>query len=153
MIEKITLKGQYKIIVFEDGKIVNKIIIDNAIMKLQAYQMADILQGSTGDLELRYCAIGTGTNPTTINDTKLQTEYFRVFRGALARDGYKVIAEFNFLKSEANTDWKEIGVFCGTNATSTVNAGKLWSKAGITLNKTSSQEVLVQYSVNFTTNY
>lgn len=145
------LKGHYKIIVKDYGKVIKEIDIDNTIMKLQCYELADVLLGSAGDLEFRYCAVGTGTTAVTVNDTVLDTEIFRTYRGALTRDNYRVFAEFNILKGEANTTLNEIGIFCSSTATSSADTGKLWSRVILSggLVKTSSMEILIQYTVEF----
>lgn len=147
----IQLKGEYKLIVKENGKVIREQIIENTIMRNPCYELADVLSGSIGDLEVKYLAVGDGDTATTNTDTSLDNEVFRTFRGSLTRNGYVVFSEFNILKAEANTTLKEMGIFVGSSASSSVDTGKLWSRVLINppLLKTSSIELLVQYTVTF----
>lgn len=81
------------------------------------------------DLQFKYFAFGTGTTQPTVNDTQLADEQSRypVTKQNLISPGI-VETICSIPPSESNFDIKEIGVFCGPNATSAANTGLLLSR-------------------------
>lgn len=147
----LNLKGMFHVKHFRKGKLINERKIYNTMMRDSVYLLIGALQGATPNLEIKYCAVGTGTTAVSSLDTLLDTEYFRTYKAGLNRDGYLLLADFTFTKAEANTTLNELGIFCGTTATVTVDTGTLWSRQLLNppIVKTSDDELVVQYSVNF----
>lgn len=149
MIEPIKIKGVYKFILKEQGKPDKVQISENMIMRSPLYNLINTFLGYTSDLSVQRCAVGTGTSAVLVTDTKLASEYYRVYRSDLYRDSYTLFSEYIFLKSEANTTLTEAGIFLNSaTCTATADTGDLWSRVLISpaIVKTSAQELVVQYT-------
>jgi len=130
MISKLGWSGKFKIKAKNilSGKveenIINNRITDNALDKI-----INILDNIDPDLNIKYLAIGTGGNPVNNSDTQLNNEIFRT----QAQNSENIATgqfetKFTVLESEAVASWKEIGIFCGDDATSTANTGTMLSR-------------------------
>jgi len=109
----------------ETFKINNKIMFDILSEEIK------IFQGVTPDLEIKYLAVGTDNTAVTGNETKLGAEIFRtaVIDGPDLVAVGKLETEFQILESQAQVQIEEIGIFCGSSATSTQDTGTLLSRA------------------------
>lgn len=140
----ISIKGEY--FFYSKGKLIGK--QKNTLIYLQVVNLINALLGYTpADTIIRYCALGTGTTPATINDSTLETEGARVYRVDLRRTGNVVTSDFTFTELQAVGTWTEVGLFCGATATDTANTGLLWSRAIITpsIIKASGSELTVRH--------
>lgn len=141
MKERIGLKGHWTIEVRENGKLVKVIDFDNQLTNLYKNDVLTQLNaGTTNGLQIKYLAIGTGTNPASPTDTQLQTEVFRVQPTSRAITADYVQTIWVIPVQMGNFTYKEIGVFAG-NATATLNSGMLISRVNVNIEKTESMEV------------
>ena len=141
MKERIGLKGHWTIEVRENGKLVKVIDFDNQLTNLYKNDVLTQLNaGTTNGLQIKYLAIGTGTNPASPTDTQLQTEVFRVQPTSRAITADYVQTIWVIPVQLGNFTYREIGVFAG-DATATLNSGMMISRVNVNIEKTESMEV------------
>jgi hypothetical protein len=114
MIESLKLEGELEIIVKDkDGKVKEYRKIKNLVVSAGKAQVAGLINGSTSN-PFTYIAVGTGTNPPSVNDTGLQNEVARASATVgrtttnVTNDTATWSATFNFTSSYAIT---EAGIF------------------------------------------
>ena len=120
--------------------------IENRVMDDALNKIANILTGTAPNLEIKYLAVGTSNAPVTNTQTQLGAEFFRtppVSAPVLANTG-EVATEFILLDTEAVGNIEEIGIFCGSTATSTANSGFLLSRILYKKTKTISEEITIR---------
>jgi hypothetical protein len=146
MIDKYGHQGIFRIIKKNKGTgEIKTTEIFNAITDLALNKEINILVGTDPDMAIKYLAIGTSA--TTINnaDIKLGTEIFRTqFQSQVQTANNEITTEFTVLDSEAVATWQELGVFCGSLATSTADSGTMLSRILYTDTKTSLEEITIQ---------
>lgn len=141
MKERIGLRGHWTIEVRKDGKLVKVIDFDNQLTNLYKNDvLTQLNSGTTNDLQIKYLAIGTGTNPASPTDTQLQAEVFRVQPTSRAITTDYVQTIWVIPVQIGNFTYKEIGVFAG-DATATLNSGMMISRVNVNIEKTESMEV------------
>lgn len=122
-------------------------VIHNRIMDTVLDQLSKVLQGDTPDLEIEYLAIGTGSTAVTDADTTLDTEIFRTAYTTRTVGATGVINHlFVIQDSEAIAQWKEIGIFGGSTATSSADTGTLISRVLFSKDKLAGEEIQIQRS-------
>lgn len=94
-----------------------------------------------------YVAIGDGTAEPSQADTGLANERFRK-AASIYRDGEQVVVECQVTETEANFNWKEIGLFVGGSATA--GSGTLLSRALVDEPKDELRTVTVSFEVSLT---
>lgn len=141
MKERIGLRGHWTIEVRKNGKLVKVIDFDNQLTNLYKNDVLTQLNaGTTNGLQIKYLAIGTGTNTASPTDTQLQTEVFRVQPTSRAITADYVQTIWVIPVQIGNFTYKEIGVFAG-DATATLNSGMMISRVNVNIEKTESMEV------------
>ncbi|KNY24850.1 hypothetical protein [Pseudobacteroides cellulosolvens] len=117
--------------------------IKNRIMNAALNAFADCLLGITPNYEIKYMAVGTSSAPITDTDTKLGSEIFRVqpVAAPTRTNTGEITTEFQILDSEAVATIEEIGIFCGSTATSSADTGNLLSRILWHKVKSSSEEL------------
>jgi hypothetical protein len=123
----------------------NKLIINNLITNEALDQMAEILQGTSPDIEIKYLAVGTSNAAVTGSETTLGAEIFRTpianqYKGATG----KIVSEFTILNTEAVDQLEEIGIFGGTTASATTDSGLLIARVLWSKNKTADEEISIR---------
>lgn len=141
MLEKIGFKGHWTIEIRKNGKLVKTLDFDNLLTNLYKQDVLNQLKGDAfASLEIKYLAIGTGTNPASVTDTQLQTEVLRrIPTSSSITDDY-VQTIWVIPTNIGNFTYREIGVFAG-NATATADSGTLLSRVNVNIEKNSSMEV------------
>ncbi len=146
MKEKSIMKGRY-LIEGRDavtGELAKVWRFDNLLTAINQNMRMDMLLGNVAaykltDLEIKYFAFGDGTAPVTITDTKLGNELVRKPVTKLSRLSPSIVQSIvNLSPSEANFVIREIGVFCGTTATTNVDTGIMISRVNVNIDKNSS---------------
>lgn len=135
MKESMKAKGFYTIqAIDENGCIVWERHIENTLTVISQKIRSAMLMGQTNgytfdDLDIKYIGFGTGTKPASPLDTKLQTEALRkqITKKQVISDGV-VQTVVSLAPLEGNFGIKEIGVFCGPDATTEFNTGILLSR-------------------------
>lgn len=139
--EKVGLRGTWTIEIRVDGKVIKMFEIDNQLTNLYRNSIKNQLYGNIYDsLEIKYLAVGTGTDPATAEDTELQDEMFRIIPTyqSIADDYVQTI--WVVPPQIGNFTYREIGVYCG-NATAEADSGMLLSRINVNIEKTSSMEI------------
>lgn len=145
--DKLKIIGKYEI--FENGKKIKE--FKNIITNLLLDEMIGILAGYVPNIDIRYLGLGTDNTAVAAGDTLLGSEYYRSFyiaRGLTAPPIYgEIVTDFYITSGEGNTTIEELGVFCGNNATASVDTGTLISHVLWNYTKTSAVELLIRYTV------
>jgi len=95
-------------------------------------------------LNITHIALGIGTNEASKDDTKLVNEIFRKKITTKSRTNNKYVCKLLIDGNEANFIIREVGTFVNTD--NTVNNGLLISRTNVFIEKTSS----IQYLITFT---
>lgn len=129
MINKHRHIGKWLIQYIKNDIIIKEETIFNRITDLGLNTWADALVGTASDIEIKFLALGTDATAIDDTDTQLGTEVFRTQDIALSKTATgKTQSEFFILDSEALATIKEIGIFCGSTATSSANTGLMLSR-------------------------
>lgn len=122
---------------------------ENAIVDDGRNQLANAMIGTTVTFP-EYMAVGTGTNLVASSDTDLQTiSQYDGSNDAKIASGKSLFGNFTsrlstqFLTTEANVNIRELGLF------DAANAGKMWARVNVVINKTSSQRLNVFWYIVF----
>ena len=141
MRENIGFKGHWTIEIRQDGKVIKTLDFDNILTNLYKQDVLNQLKGDAfASLQIKYLAIGTGTNPASVSDTQLQTEVFRMIPTSSSKTSDYVQTIWVIPTNVGNFTYKEIGVFAGS-ATATANSGTLLSRVNVNIEKNSSMEI------------
>ena len=144
--QKFMCKGFFQIQFFDadTGKLLKQTkIIENTLTEVNRQYRQAMLDGTYGtqglnisDLEIMYFAVGDGTTASSVSDTQLENERERVAVTALSSSGTDTTSVTVFSPQVANFRIREIGVFCGSSATSTANSGIMISRINVDFTKT-----------------
>ena len=120
----------------------NEEVVRNRITNVALQAMINALDGTDPNLEIKYIAIGNNSDAIDDSDTTLGNELYRfpIATGTNGATG-EYTSVFTILDSEAVAQWEEIGIFCGTSATATLNTGTMLSRILYSRDKTSSEEI------------
>lgn len=139
--------GVFEIKVYNISKgTCKKKIIFNRIMNTGLDQLSETLLGNATDLEIKYLAVGTDNTPITDTDTQLGAEIFRTppQAGPTKLGTGTIETEFILLDNEAVGSIREVGIFVGSTATSTVNTGTLLTRILWNYEKSNSEEIIIK---------
>ena len=120
----------------------------NLVVNTGKYMLAKRLNNEANDCNLTYCAVGTGTDPPSTNDTTLQTEYYRKVVSSYSRTENITTISTYFGPSVANTTLKEVALF-GEAASATPDSGTMFNRAAINEIKTSAETLTIDCSITF----
>jgi hypothetical protein len=144
----INIRGREGYFIFrtktKDG-IIKEETVYNRLMDSAINAEIDILRGITPNQEIKYIAIGTGTTPIANNQTQLANEVFRFIPSnppTRTATG-EITTEFVILENEAQVEITEIGIFCGSTATATLNSGNMLSRVLWSFDKRSNIELSI----------
>jgi hypothetical protein len=144
----INIRGREGYFIFrtktKDG-IIKEETVYNRLMDSAINAEIDILRGIAPDQEIKYIAVGTGTTPIANNQTQLANEVFRFIPSnppTRTATG-EIVTEFVILENEAQIEITEIGIFCGTTATATLNSGNMLSRVLWDFDKRSNIELSI----------
>ena len=147
MIDRTKLTGMFEILVrnIKTGK-TKHFDIKNRVMDTYLNQLIDTLVGSTPDLEYKWLAVGTNGDAVVDTQTTLGVEIKRVQPStASTRPSVgKRQMEFILLKADAVALIKEVGIFAGSTATSTVDTGTLVTRILWTYDKSADEEIVIK---------
>jgi hypothetical protein len=128
------------------GEVVSVDCYENVFCNPGRYSILDRMAG-LNEGHLLYLALGNGTAEPSITDTKLANETFRKLITTKARDGLFVRTSTYLATDEANGTHTEIGLFGGSNATSTKDSGALFTHASINISKASNESLTIDYDI------
>lgn len=128
---------------------IKKELVDNMVVNLGMYAIADHLRGTTANNRgiITYCAVGTSIVAPARTDTGLGTELARKLVSVRGWAGLKV-ATFQtfFTTSEAIGSLKEAGLF-GDDASTIPGSGQLYCHAAINRTKTANDTLTILWDV------
>jgi hypothetical protein len=131
--------GDFEIIT-EDERFIIKNRITNAGLNL----LRNALNGEVTSCEIKYLALGTGSNAINDSDTQLQNEIFRAqFISTTKPDIGQLEKTILILDNEAVAPIEEIGIFAGVTASSTTNSGIMISRVLYSKNKTNLESIQI----------
>ncbi len=117
----------------------------NAIVNKGREELAQVMIGASPNLA-NFIAVGTGTTAVTASDTALATlsQYdgandAKVTTSRSLKDLFTARLVTQFGTAEANVNIREVGLF------GLANAGNMWARALITVNKTSSERLNIYW--------
>lgn len=144
MINQLKNIGLYNIKTYENGVLKEETEIKNLITNAYLNELIKIPQGQSSDFQIKYVAVGTGTTVPDVDDTQLETETFRfpVTTRDVTGNG-ELTTTFVVIDTAGVGQWNEIGIFCGSTATSTPNSGVLASRVLINKDKKVTEEVTI----------
>lgn len=137
-------KGYFDIKVFRDGKLFKHDVIKNIITDVALNKEIEILIGNDPDMNIEYMAFGTDNTTPSATDTTLGSESGRFQpTTAFTRTAIGTTEGSFFLTSSdlIGVNIREIGVFCGSSATSSADTGTLLSRILWSFNKTANDEI------------
>ncbi len=142
--ESVKHKGSFLIELLQDGKVIYSKQVDNLLMNYLRDNYLKLLAGQTNDLDLeslkiKYMAFGDGTTSPTRTDTKLANERYRqqITARSIQTDRLKTTVSVSPFIEASNFNIKEIGIFCGSTATTTKDSGYLLSRVLVDIDKNS----------------
>jgi len=112
-----------------DGKVIEETYLKNALVMSGRKLWRDMLKGTITDGQIKYVGVGSSNQVIADADIKLVAETFRNVRttdAVPADDSY--ITTFYLGPTQANGTIKEIGWFCGVDATAIANSGVLLAR-------------------------
>lgn len=143
MDESIAMRGDYAIEIRDlSGKLLDTIYVKNMLTNVSRDIRTQMLLGTyTGGndaLHIKYFAFGIGGTPAAATNTRLSNEVYRkqVTQLGAVSDGV-VRSVVSLGSAECNRTIYEIGVFCGSSATSAANSGTLLSRVVVRIEKNS----------------
>lgn len=126
-----------------NGRLLDEKTVNNLLMPINRDIRTQMLMGTyaggTEAIHIKYFAFGTGSTAATPQDTQLESEQLRKQITQISNpEPGKVISVVSLGAGEANDfDIREIGVFCGANASSTANSGTMISRVVAQIDKNS----------------
>ena len=149
MIDKRGRQGYFDIKVYRSGKLYKHDIIKNIITDVALNKEIEILLGNAPDMEIQYMAFGTSNTAPSVSDAQLGSESARFQpTTAFTRTAIGTVEGSVFLASGdlVGVSIREIGVFCGSGATSSANTGTLLSRILWSFDKTANDEIEITRS-------
>lgn len=142
MKDTLQMEGHYTIEAYCDENCIARWELPNTLTTINQTIRQQMLLGTyTGELDalqIKYFAFGDGNAPPTPSDTKLENELYRKQITRISPSGTgTVLSTVSLGAQEANFLIKEIGVFCGPNATASANTGTLLSRVAVNIDKNS----------------
>ncbi len=142
--EGIRHKGSFLIELLQNDKVIYSKKIDNLLMNCLRDNYLKLLAGKTNDLDVealkvKYMAFGDGTTPPNRTDKKLANERYRqqITARSIQTDRLKTTVSVSPYIEDSNFNIKEIGVFCGSTATTEKDSGYLISRVLVDIDKNS----------------
>jgi len=122
-----------------------KWIVENTITKIFNDELAKPIYGGTPDCQIKYLAIGTGSDPQSRESTLLTAEVFRTAVTTCAQSDYgQVLSDFTILDTDYTGIITEIGIFGGSTATAVANSGTLLARVLWSYTKSALEELYFQ---------
>jgi len=142
MINKMGWLGEFKIKIKHPDGTIEEDYVKNRITNTALQAIINILDNIDPNLDIKYLAVGTDGTAINDNDTQLGTEIFRTqFQSSDNSATGQFTTTFAILDSEAVATWAEIGIFCGSSATSSADTGVMLSRILYSRVKTALEEI------------
>jgi hypothetical protein len=123
-------------------KIIEKFKFNNLLTNGALNELCNPLQGTTGNLEIKYLGLGNDDTTPVASNFTLNNEIFRTAIADQNKTGTgEITSDFVVLSAECNQQIEEIGIFAGTSATGVADTGVLVAHVLWSYLKTSSVEI------------
>lgn len=145
--EKLTVTGSHRVILRHiRTSEIRSIEFHNLIVSGGRNMIAKQLAGDGAGCNITYGAVGTGTTPSNLNNTTLESELYRkpVTRRSWA--GNQALYTVYFGPNEANGELREYALF-GEAADGTPDSGTMFNRAMITVTKTNSYTMTFESTI------
>lgn len=130
--------GQFEIIINDD----EKFLVNNRITDAGLNFLRNALNGEITSCEIKYLAVGTSSVAIADNQTSLGAEIFRAPFVTSSKPSTGVLERTAIiLDNEAVANIREIGIFAGATATTTLGSGVMLSRVLYTRNKTNLESI------------
>lgn len=132
------------------GVIEGQQIFENITPTVGFQQITKAMSGNisaVSEIKVNYHALGSGTTPPAAGDTQLQTETYRKLLSSWTYSGNKAYYTAFYTAAEVSGTFDEIGLFI--NGTATANSGNLWDRSLLTIVKSSTQTLTIDYEDTF----
>jgi len=100
---------------------------------------------SPASMRLNYTALGTGATAPANGDVQLQTETYRKAIASATNASNVAYATAFYTAPEVSGTFTEAGIFM--NATGTANSGTLFSRVAVSITKSTSQSLTIDYTI------
>ncbi len=134
----------YELLDAATGAVLKRETINNLLTNFARMRYLKLLAGQTSglhlsDLKIRYMAFGDGTTAPTHSDTKLVHERYRqqITAKNLLSDRLRTMVSVSPYIAASNFHIREIGIFCGSGATSVKDSGFLLARVIVDIEKNS----------------
>ena len=107
----IQARGRVRIILFRNGKIIEKRESENLVVNSGLAHIADQLSASPDETAMSHMAIGTGTTAPTADDTALESEVARVALESRTDSGANIVYKAEFGAGTGTGAITEAGIF------------------------------------------
>jgi hypothetical protein len=134
----------------EQGRLVARREVNNLWTTVGKSFVANTLAAVAGyNVGVTYCAIGIGVTEPALTDTILTNEATRKAVSSRTVTGTQLVISTFFTAAESTYMIKEIGLFGHSDATATVNTGKLFAHALLDYdNATSATNVTITWTLS-----
>lgn len=139
------IKGHHKFTMrnIETDEIISINEYDNIVTNPLKNMVAARLAGGSGDTDITYCAVGTGSGTLIATNTTLWTENDRVILTTASATTNVISLIAFFGASDANATLAEMGYF-GQGATATTDSGEMCNHTEISETKTSNETITIE---------
>lgn len=123
-------------------------IVKNLIPTAGRTAIANWLTNSSptpASMRLNYTALGTGATAPANGDVQLQTETYRKAIASATNSNNIAYCTAFYTAPETSGTFTEAGIFM--NATGVANSGTLFSRVAISITKTTSQSLTIDYTI------
>lgn len=100
---------------------------------------------SPASMRLNYTALGSGATAPANGDTQLQTEVYRKVISSASNANNIAYCTAFYTALETSGTYAEAGVFM--NGTGTANSGTLFSRVAVSITKSTSQTLTIDYTI------
>lgn len=145
-VSKISPQQRFEMFSSIPGLIEGQHIFENLTPTVGFQQLCKALSGNIAtiaEIGVNYHAMGTGTNSPASTDTQLQTESTRKLLASKTYSNNKAYYTAFYAAAEAVGTFTEIGLFI--NGTATANSGVLWDRSLLSIIKSNTQTLTIDY--------
>ncbi len=132
------------------GLIEGQQIFENLTPTVGFQQLCKAMSGNistVAEIGVNYHAMGTGTNSPASGDIQLQTESTRKLLASKTYANNKAFYTAFYAATEAVGTFTEIGLFI--NGSATANSGVLWDRSLLSIIKSNTQTLTIDYEDTF----
>ncbi len=151
--ERTGIKGHWKFTIRDakTGAIKRVQEFENLIPTVGRAQIAKALEAALAgisEIEINFTSLGTGSTAPANGDTILETEVFRKAVASLTSSSNQLFVTAFYTAGEVSGTFAEAGIHI--NGTGSPDSGILFSRVAISVTKSSSETLTIDYTVTIT---